>query len=307
VKIALDPFMHRHVPLLELPRFVADLGYEYIELSPRADFLDWWVHPRAYPERMKDFKKALKAADVKLASLLPMYRWESPNENERKAAMKYWKAAIRVAVEMECPTMNSEFGRGQAPDRGCGCGCAGGAGAYAESCEAAFWNSMEELVPVLEKEGVTLHIEPHPEDWVETFHPAVDMIRMIGSKNVRFLYCTPHTFYFGDDIGAMVREAGPTLAHVHVADTFNHKASSGLRYIVNPPGSKARVHQHLNIGQGEVDWDSFFKALHDIDFDGIVTACVFAWEDKAVESSRFMRKEIQRYLDKHGAKKKGKR
>ena len=37
--------MHRHVPLLELPAFVANLGYEYIELSPRADFLDWWVNP----------------------------------------------------------------------------------------------------------------------------------------------------------------------------------------------------------------------------------------------------------------------
>ena len=62
MKIALDPFMHRHVPLLELPRFVAELGYEYIELSPRADFLDWWVRPRVYPERIKAFKKALKDA-----------------------------------------------------------------------------------------------------------------------------------------------------------------------------------------------------------------------------------------------------
>jgi myo-inositol catabolism protein IolH len=31
----------------------------------------------------------------------------------------------------------------------------------------------------------------------------------------------------------------------------------GLRYIVNPPGSPARVHQHLDIGQGEVDWEVF--------------------------------------------------
>ena len=40
-----------------------------------------------------------------------------------------------------------------------------------------------------------------------------------------------------------------------------------------------------------------------------MTACVFAWEDKAEESSRFMRKEIQRYVDKYcgGGKKKGKR
>jgi myo-inositol catabolism protein IolH len=31
-----------------------------------------------------------------------------------------------------------------------------------------------------------------------------------------------------------------------------------------------------------------------------MTACVFAWEDKADESSRFMRTEMQRYIDKYG-------
>ena len=46
MRIALDPYMHRHVPLLDLPRFVKNLGYDWIELSPRADFLDWWVNPR---------------------------------------------------------------------------------------------------------------------------------------------------------------------------------------------------------------------------------------------------------------------
>ena len=39
MKIALDPCMVRATPLLELPALVADLGYEYIELSPREDFI----------------------------------------------------------------------------------------------------------------------------------------------------------------------------------------------------------------------------------------------------------------------------
>ncbi|MEK0086208.1 sugar phosphate isomerase/epimerase family protein, partial [Benzoatithermus flavus] len=300
MKIALDPYMHRHVPLLELPRFVAELGYEYIELSPRADFLDWWVRPRAYPERIRAFKRALKDNGVALASLLPMYRWASPIEAERQVAVRNWQAAIRVAIEMECDTLNSEFGRGPSPGVPGHCTCC--AGAFTEACEAAWLRSMEELVPLLEREGINLHVEPHPEDWVETFHPAIDLIRMIGSKRVKFLYCAPHTFYFGDDMRAMIREAAPVLAHVHVADTFDHKASSGLRYIVNPPGAKVTVHQHLDIGQGEVDWDVFFETLHEVGFDGIMTACVFAWEERAEDSSRFMRQEIQRYLDKYWGK-----
>jgi myo-inositol catabolism protein IolH len=43
VKIALDPYMHQHLSLEDLTRKIADLGYEWIELSPRDDFLAWWV------------------------------------------------------------------------------------------------------------------------------------------------------------------------------------------------------------------------------------------------------------------------
>ena len=102
-----------------------------------------------------------------------------------------------------------------------------------------------------------------------------------------------------NDMAAMLKEAAPVLHHVRVADTYNHKASSQLRYIVNPPGSNVRVHQHLDIGQGEIDWDLFFKTLGEIKFDGVLSSCVFAWEDRAEDSSRFMRTEIQRYLDKY--------
>ncbi len=293
MKIALDPYMHRHLSLRETARFAAELGYQYIELSPRSDFFEWWVHPRAYPERIVEFKKDLKEFGVKLASLLPMYRWASPHEPERQAAMTYWKKAIEIAVEMDCPTMNSEFTRGPAPSATCGCQARG----MVESSEAAFWRSMEEIVPILEKEGVTLSLEPHPEDFVEANDAGVDMVRMIGSKNVKYLFCAAHTFHLGNDLEAMIRKAAPVLGHVHVADTMNHKGSSGLRYIVNPPGSTVRVHQHLDIGQGEVNWDVFFKTLHDVKFDGVLTSCVFAWEERAVDSSRFMRQEIQKYVD----------
>jgi len=94
----------------------------------------------------------------------------------------------------------------------------------------------------------------------------------------------------------MLRFAGPLLAHVHIADSFNHRASSGLRYIINPPGSTARIHQHLVIGQGDVPWDAFFSTLRELGFDGIATACVFAWEERARESSVFMLEQVRARL-----------
>jgi myo-inositol catabolism protein IolH len=275
--------MLRFVPLLELPGVVADLGYEYIELSPREDFMPFFLHPRVDDTGVRAFRKALEAAGVKVSSNLPLYRWSGPDEDERTAAVRYWKRAIQITVDLGCEVMNSEFnGR---PEK-------------ASLSEAAFWKSMEELVPVFEREAVHLRLEPHPDDFVEDARTAIDMIRGINSRYVSYLYCAPHTFHHGRDIKGIMEYAGEKLTHVHVADTFDHTASSGLRYILNPPGTPARIHQHLDIGQGEVDWDTFFGTLKAMDFgasdDHIMTACVFAWEERARESSIFMREEIAR-------------
>jgi myo-inositol catabolism protein IolH len=173
MRIALDPFMHRHLSLEELPRRVRELGYDWIEMSPRGDFLEWFKAPRVFPERIKAFRRALGRESVKIASLLPMYRWASDDESERVAAVRHWKRAIEIAIEMEVDTMNSEFGRGPHPDKG-GCYCCH-TGSMIEACEDSWWRSMEELVPIFEREKIMLHIEPHPEDWCETlggrYHP----------------------------------------------------------------------------------------------------------------------------------------
>ncbi len=299
MRIALDPFMHRHLPLEALAPKAKELGYDWIELSPREDFFEWFKRARVFPDRIKTFKKSLKDHGVGIASLLPMYRWASPDEDERQAAVANWKRAIEVCVEMEVDTMNSEFGRGPHPDKGSCCPSCHGGGAMTESAETSWWRSMEELVPAFEREGINLNIEPHPEDWTETLQPSVDIIRTINSPNVGFLYCTPHSFYFGDDNRAMLLECADVLRHVHIADTFNHKASSGLRYIINPPGSNARVHQHLDMGQGEVPWDVVFETLGEIGFDGIMTVCVFAWEERADDSARVNLEKINGYLAKY--------
>ncbi|MEU8234940.1 sugar phosphate isomerase/epimerase [Actinoplanes sp. NPDC048967] len=284
MKIALDPYMLRGVPLLELPRVVADLGYRHIELSPRDDFMPFFLHPRASSADVAAFKRELAAAEVSVASVLPLYKWSGPDEDERQAAVRYWKRAIEITVDLGVDVMNSEFnGRPEA----------------AAASEAQFWRSLEELLPIFEREGVRLVLEPHPDDFVEDGIAGVNLVKGINSPLVTFLYCAPHTFHQGGDLAAVLRHAGPLLTQVHIADSFDHRGSSGLRYIVNPPGSAVRVHQHLDIGQGEVDWDLFFRTLAEVGFDGIATVCVFAWEERAADSGRFNLEQVNQYVAKY--------
>jgi myo-inositol catabolism protein IolH len=281
MKIALDPYMFRATPLTALPALVAGLGYEHIELSPREDFIPFFKHPRVDSATIRAFKRALSDAGVQVSSLLPLFRWSGPDEAGRQAAVRYWKRSIEIAVELGVDTMNSEFnGRPEA----------------ASISEAQFWRSMDELLPIFEREGMSLRLEPHPDDFVEDGRVAADMVRGINSPAVSYLYCAPHTFHMGGDVAGILEHAGPLTTHLHVADTFDHRASSGLRYILNPPGTTARIHQHLDIGQGEVDWDAFFTTLEGLEFDGIMTVCVFAWEERAAESSRNNLAEIRRRI-----------
>jgi myo-inositol catabolism protein IolH len=185
VKIALDPYMLREVPLLSLPRVVADLGYQHIEMSPRDDFLPFFRHPRIDDAGVAAFKRELAAAEVAVSSVLPLYRWSGPDEDARQAAVRYWKRAIEITVDLGVDVMNSEFnGRPDQPDES----------------EAQFWRSLEELLPIFEREGVRLVLEPHPDDFVEDGIAGVNLVRGINSALVSFLYCAPHTFHQGGDL-----------------------------------------------------------------------------------------------------------
>ena len=249
MKIALDPYMLRTTPLAELPGVVAELGYEHIELSPREDFIPFFVHPRADRATIASFKKALAAPASRSPRCCRCTSGRGRTRTSARRPSATGSGPSRSPSTSTVRVMNSEFnGRPEA----------------AAASEAQFWRSLEELLPVFEREGMQLRLEPHPDDFIEDGRAAVDMIHGIDNDLVTFLYCAPHTFHQGGDLEGIMRYAGPLLTHLHIADSFDHTGSSGLRYILNPPGTPARIHQHLDVGQGEVDWDLFFATLADL-------------------------------------------
>lgn len=281
------PFHHDHA-LLDLPRVVADLGYEWIQLTPHRDLVPFFGHPRADDALVRAFRKSCEAAGVGIASLLPVQRWSSPDEWAREAAVRNWKRIIQIAVDLDVRTIGTEFsGR---PER-------------AEESEAAFFRSMETLLPIIEREGIDLLVDPHPDDFVEDGLEAVRILRGLNSAHVGMVYVACHTFHMGHPAREIMRAGGDLIRLVHVADTMDHHRSHGLRYISNPPGNSARVHQHLRIGAGDVDWDAFFGGLAEIGFldreDSIMCNSVFAEDENAAEMSRYQLTTMTNYVSAH--------
>ncbi len=96
-------------------------------------------------------------------------------------------------------------------------------------------------------------MEAHPYDFVERHDDAYSIVRGTNARLDRLRILLPH-LHLDDGVGdveRMITSCAPKLREVHVADTLNHRANDGNRYIINPPGVDARVHQHSEIGKGE--------------------------------------------------------
>ena len=285
VKIALDPAMyHPDMSVADEIRKAAELGYEYLELSPRADWFFWQRYPKADGAAIAEAKQASRETGVQVLTLVPVFNWSSPDEQERQAQVRNWRRLLEIASELECPLVNSEFSGD--PNR-------------PVQSEHAFYKSMEELIPVFEQYGIALNLEAHPYDFSERNDDAVQIVRGLNKPWVNYVFCAPHAFHLSDgagDLRRMMEYAGDRLQHVHIADCYNHRANVGNRYIINPPGVDARVHQHNEIGNGDVDWSEFFSTLHDVQFDGVATVCVFGWEENADEIHRRMLDKLKTEL-----------
>jgi len=285
VKLALDPQMFfAKASVYELPDIAASLGYSWIELSPKDDFIPFFRHPRIDDAGVRKLKKITADAGVGFASIIPLNRWAGPDEDQRQAAVRSWKRAIEIAVDLGVDVLNSEFnGRPEDP----------------ETAEAMFLRSMDELLPILEREGVQLILEPHPDDFIEDGLDAVGMVKGLNRDWLGFLYCTPHAFHQRHSPTDVIAAAGEKVRYVHLADAFDHTASNGLRYITNPPGNSVRVHQHMEVGRGDVNYDEVFAALASVGFDGVISSCVFGFEEDARAISERQRHAAVTLVETH--------
>jgi myo-inositol catabolism protein IolH len=277
VRIALDPTPYHHdAGLLDFPDITARLGYEHFQLTPYLDFSPFFRYPKADDALVAALKKRVRDAGVTIPAILPVQRISWPDEPQREAAVRNFRRIIELAVQLEIPVVNTEFsGR---PER-------------SEDSEAAFYRSMEELLPLLESEGLRLNIDPHPDDFVEDGLEAWRVLRGLNSSAIGFVYVASHTFHYGDRAASLIPELGDRLGAVYTADTFDHHRSHGLRYISNPPGNASRVHQHLKIGDGDVNWEELFGLLRSSGYlereDALIVSNVFAEDEAADEVSRY--------------------
>lgn len=275
VEIVLDPNMYYgSMSTADSIRKAGELGFDGVELSPNEEFHFWHRYPKGNREFVDGLKQAERDAGIPVRTLNPVFNWSSPDEQERSNQVRNWRRLLELADMLGVRRIVSEFSGSPNTPR---------------ECEQAWFRSIEELAPVFERYGIQLDVEAHPYDYIETHDEALAAVRATDLDWIGYEYCCPHTFHLSTgegDVERMIASAGETLHEVHVSDSFNPFANDGNRYIVNPPGVDARVHQHNEIGLGEVPFDRVFQSLRTIGFDGVMSVCIFGWHEKADDVNR---------------------
>lgn len=109
---------------------------------------------------------------------------------------------------------------------------------------------------------------------INTVEQAADLIREVGSPNLKIQLDTFHLNIEADDIGASIREAGSQLGHFHCVAN-NRK----------PPGA------------GHIPWDEVKNALGEISYQGYLVAETFVNPRGEVGRGLFIWRELAGDLD----------
>ncbi len=264
MNVALDPAMAAPGPVDDALHAAAAAGYRHVELSNRPDLVPAFGAPGLTRPELRRIAGVAADLGLGIASVAVIQAWSSPDEVTRQQAVGWWRDGIAAAAELGTIRINTELS-GDLEQR--------------EASREAFLRSFDSLRADLADAGITVAVEPHPNDFVETTAEALAVVRDAASAQLRYLHCLPHVFHLGGSTTEQIRLAGPELDHVHYADTFRPE-----RVILNPASPRVRVHQHLDPGQGEIDFGEAALALAAVGFDGLLTVQVFAWPDDAARS-----------------------
>jgi hydroxypyruvate isomerase len=117
-------------------------------------------------------------------------------------------------------------------------------------------DTLQAAVPLLEANGMTAVVEvlnstvDHPGYFLNLVEDGVEMIRRVGSPHVKLLFDMYHVQVMQGNLIQRIRDSFDYVGQYHFADV---------------PGR----HEP---GTGEINFRNVFKALHDLQYEGFVTA-----------------------------------
>jgi sugar phosphate isomerase/epimerase len=186
--------------------------------------------------------------------------WIEDDERKRELRIEHTMACMELANEMECQTVSLQPG-----------GPLIGKETARSDAETLFADGLGRLLPLAQRLGVVLAVEPEPGLLIQTAEEYLQFKRAYfpNEPSVRMNCDIGHLFCVSEDPAAVIQSMPQEIAHLHLEDIGEN-----------------RVHQHLAPGKGAIDFRAIFAALRDIDYTGWATVELYPYETTAANVAR---------------------
>jgi sugar phosphate isomerase/epimerase len=259
---------------VETIEILADVGFDGVELlldephlyPPATDEADVSVVEAA----LDDAGVAISNCNAFMLTAVEGFHHPSyiePDPDYRQRRIDYTREALQLADALGAGYISIEPG-GPLPE----------GKSYQWGVET-FAGSLREVLPVAERLGVDLLIEPEPGLLIETSDQFLDFLDRIDSTAVGCNFDAGHLFCVEEDPASAVSKLEAHTVHYHLEDI---------------PAD--RSHEHTQLGEGAVDIDGFLEAVEATGYDGYVTVELYPYQETAADTAR----EAYGYLDGHG-------
>ncbi|MDR3555774.1 MAG: sugar phosphate isomerase/epimerase [Syntrophobacteraceae bacterium] len=263
MKLAFSSNAFVRYSLLETIRLLAETGYRGIEIM--ADV------PHAYPpdlgaSELKELRSTLDRCRMEISNLSSfMLRaigdiyhpsWIEADPALRSKRIEHTINSIELAHELGAKTISTGPGGpldGMEPERALG----------------LFKDGLRQIESLAAKRKVRVLIEPEPELMIENSSQFKEFCRELDPRIFGLNFDIGHFFCVGEDPAQQIIELKDYIGHFHLEDI-----------------GRSRVHHHILLGDGALDFQGIFDAMEKIGYDGFVTVELYTYEDRPVEAAR---------------------
>ena len=236
---------------------IARLGFKGVEIMCDQPHL----YPPEYDEKaLTALKERLAANRLTVTNLnsftlfavgdtyLPS--WIEPEADRRAIRIRHTLDSLEIAAFLGCANISIPPGGPL------------GSGSR-KAAERLFHQGLEEVIPHAESLGIKLLIEPEPGLLLENTAEFKAFIEEVDSPAVGLNFDIGHFFCAGEDPGAAFETLFEWIGHVHIEDI-----------------AASRVHNHLIIGHGAIDFPAVLGTMARMNYRGNVSLELYPYADR---------------------------
>lgn len=192
--------------------------------------------------------------------------WIEPQEERREIRIQHTLECLKVADFFGCKNISVPPG--------------GPVGEISrEKAMTLFHRGLEMVTPLAQELGIKILVEPEPDLLMENTREFKEFIVDVKSPAIGVNFDIGHFFCAGEDPRVAFEELFEWIGHVHLEDI-----------------APDRVHNHLILGQGAIQFTEIFQTMLRLGYQGDVSLELYPYVDAPEEAGRESLEYLQTLL-----------